>query len=278
VTEGLLDTKSDHHYSPVGMTLNSDLTLDRWLEIGHTLDRITRSLGWLVGDWLNYGEGKYGEDYAQGMQMSGLAYKTVANYKWVASRVPREIRHEGLSFGHHDAVSRMSATDQEIWLDKAEANGWTREDLRKAIAADGTPTPTPTQPGWSLTDADRAAVGQVTILNADDEQNAVEVAEVKDVLEEAVALTELPLTELDPEMLSNAHERFQEVLHRVSAAPAFTVPPANGNGASNTDEDFSKLREVAFRACDVVEGHGEIEELRVALVRAGYLEPAAATA
>lgn len=39
---------------------------------------IEGAVQWWVGDWLNFGERKYGEKYAQGMDATGYAYQTVA--------------------------------------------------------------------------------------------------------------------------------------------------------------------------------------------------------
>ncbi len=72
-----------------------------WLQVGETLKGLDRALPWMVGDWLNFGEQKYGETYSQGMDLTGLEYQTLANEKYVSSRFEISRRRESLSFSHH---------------------------------------------------------------------------------------------------------------------------------------------------------------------------------
>ena len=64
----------------------------------------------IIGDALRYGERRWGETYAQVMDATGMAYQTLANAKWVASRVPVQRRRTELSWSHHAEVASLEAT------------------------------------------------------------------------------------------------------------------------------------------------------------------------
>jgi len=70
---------------------------------------IEAGIQWTVGDWFNMGERIYGEMYSQVMDASKLAYGTLANYKYVASKVEFSRRRENLSYSHHQEVASLAA-------------------------------------------------------------------------------------------------------------------------------------------------------------------------
>jgi N6-adenosine-specific RNA methylase IME4 len=55
------------------------------------------------------------------------------NYKWVSAAVELSRRRDNLSFGHHQVVAPLNPEEQEYWLEEAETEGMTRNDLRHAI-------------------------------------------------------------------------------------------------------------------------------------------------
>lgn len=119
-----------------------------WRRMDGTVE--VRATPWLIGDCLNAGEAAFGESYAQALPDDRLAVKTLANYKWVASRVESSRRREGLAFGHHAEVAALEPQEQDRWLDRAGAESLSRSALRAALrgldapsddgaAADGQP-------------------------------------------------------------------------------------------------------------------------------------------
>lgn len=116
-----------------GLELPPDLTYDEWESVGRTLQRIERSVMWWVGDWLNYGERKYGETYSQALDTTDYAYQTLADAAWVASKVEPSVRNENLSWNHHRAIAPLPIAEQEQWLEKAVANQWGYRELRDAL-------------------------------------------------------------------------------------------------------------------------------------------------
>ena len=119
--------------SETALDLQAGLSFEEWEQVGGVLGRIGRAHQWWVGDWLNYGERAYGEKYAQAMDATGLDYSAVANYAWVAKAVEPSTRVETLSWSHHREVAHLETVEQADWLSRAEAQGWSRNELREAV-------------------------------------------------------------------------------------------------------------------------------------------------
>jgi N6-adenosine-specific RNA methylase IME4 len=119
--------------TPTSLTLPADLDFEDWQELGRRLALVTSASQWWWGDWVNYGEGRWGEKYAAAMESSGYDYQTLANAKWVASEFQFSRRRENLSFSHHLEVAAFSEEEQDRWLDEASAKGWNRNKLRQQL-------------------------------------------------------------------------------------------------------------------------------------------------
>ncbi len=163
---GFLDRRSiPGEVLPTGLILPDDLSFDRWLQIGGAIKGLDRALPWFIGDWLNFGERSYRETYSQGMDLMDLKYQTLANYKWVAAVFELSRRRETLSCAHHAEVGSLPQKEQDMWLDKAESEGWSAAELRRRIKAPlllGTPPPPTGQyscividPPWQMEKIDR---------------------------------------------------------------------------------------------------------------------------
>jgi len=92
-----------------------------------------RSIQWWIGDWVAYGERSYGETYTQAIEVTGQAYQTLNDVVWVARKFEFSRRRENLSWSHHREVAALEPPEQEGWLDLAERNEWSRNDLRRHV-------------------------------------------------------------------------------------------------------------------------------------------------
>ncbi len=101
-----------------------------WAKLGKELHRIRRWAAWAIGDWLNYGEQRYGEMYAQALEDTQYSYSTLSKMKYVSSRFEMFRRAENLSWSHHVEVAALPRKDQDKWLKRAEAEDWSKSDLR----------------------------------------------------------------------------------------------------------------------------------------------------
>jgi hypothetical protein len=109
------------------------LSISDWRYLGERIFVISDSSAWWLGDWLVYGQNLYPDRYERVINETGLDYKTLRNYAWVARKVPASGRRDKLSFQHHAEVAGLSEDQQHKWLAMAEENGWTRGELRRRI-------------------------------------------------------------------------------------------------------------------------------------------------
>jgi len=117
----------------VSLEITPGIEFEKWEQIGLALKRIRKANMWWLGDWLNYGERKYGEMYTQALEITDYDYNTLAHLKQTADKVEISRRRPNLSFSHHMEVKGMEPKDQEKWLGKAEEGGWDRAEMRKNI-------------------------------------------------------------------------------------------------------------------------------------------------
>lgn len=83
---------------PTGLTFHNGISFDEWQEVGKKLKAVRGTIHWWIGDWLNYGEGRWGEMYSQALEETPYVYQTLANDKFVASRFEFYRRRENLSW------------------------------------------------------------------------------------------------------------------------------------------------------------------------------------
>jgi hypothetical protein len=106
------------------------MPLDDWQQVGQQISQINDSSTWWLGDWLIYGRECYPDRYKRAVEETSLDYQTLRNYAWVAGRFSSERRRNRLSFQHHAEVAAFPPHVQDMWLDKAEEFGWSRNSLR----------------------------------------------------------------------------------------------------------------------------------------------------
>ena len=112
-------------WSPPG-----DLPVGDWIEQGRWLGAVGRASGWWIGDWIRYGNGRYGEKYGEAARLTGYDSQSLMNMAYVAGRYEPSRRRESLSFSHHAELAALSPADQELWLDRIEAGQLSVRALR----------------------------------------------------------------------------------------------------------------------------------------------------
>lgn len=128
---GVQDTRVQ--ISPVGLVLHGEVSFDEWRQLGPNLAMLERSMRWSIADWINYGEVRYGEKYAQALSETGLEYGYLANLSWLARSVPISRRREELGLSHHAVVAPLPDDQQDLWLQYAIDNELNRSDFRNAV-------------------------------------------------------------------------------------------------------------------------------------------------
>lgn len=106
--------------TPVAWEPNGELDLETWARFGARLASQSRAAGWWVGDWIRYGNARFGEKYARAEKLTLYDRQTLMNMAYVAARFEISRRRETLSWSHHAELAALTAEEQEHWLDLAE--------------------------------------------------------------------------------------------------------------------------------------------------------------
>lgn len=117
-----------------GIEFTEDLSFEQWDSLGRELAPMAKSIGFIVGDWINYGMSRYGEKYQEAVEVTGLSVETLKQYSYVARRIKKCDRSHALDWTHHLVVAKVKEPEmQRDWLKKAEANKLSVSRLRKSI-------------------------------------------------------------------------------------------------------------------------------------------------
>ncbi len=118
-----------------GLVIEGEPTAEEWQQAGEMLSQAHGALQWWIGDWLLHGEGRpeWGDKYEAACELFGREVEALKNYKWVAGNVKLSTRVDNLSWAHHRLIAPLPPREQKKWLKKAEKEGWSVAELRKAI-------------------------------------------------------------------------------------------------------------------------------------------------
>lgn len=121
--------------TPNGLSITGEINYEEWERIGFDLFRIQGAWQWWVGDWINYGEKKYGETHKAAIEVTGKTYGSVRNVASIANCFELSRRRDNLSWSHHAEVAGLEVEEQDRLLDRAEQDGWSRNKLREEVSA-----------------------------------------------------------------------------------------------------------------------------------------------
>jgi hypothetical protein len=121
-------TKTGARFDPL-------LPFERWRTLGARVGTCASASGWWLGDWLAFGHAKYGRRYKEAIAVTGLDYQTLRNYAVVSRRFEHHRRRDDVTFQHHAEVCALPDDEQDRWLDRAAADGWSRNELRQRMRA-----------------------------------------------------------------------------------------------------------------------------------------------
>jgi hypothetical protein len=119
--------------SPIGWVPGRELDVTEWASTGRRLGTVGRCIQWLIGDWIAWGNERFGERYSRASKITGYDTQTLMNMVYVASRFSLSRRRENLSWSHHEALAAVGAEEQEEWLDRAADHRWSVSDLRMMV-------------------------------------------------------------------------------------------------------------------------------------------------
>jgi hypothetical protein len=118
-----------------GLKIEPGTPYASWRTLGQRILGISKASPWCIGDWLVYGQEAYGDRYRSALGTTDFDYQTLRNYAWVARRFTLSRRRDRLSFQHHAEVAALPEVEQELWLERAQANAWSRNELRRRMAS-----------------------------------------------------------------------------------------------------------------------------------------------
>ena len=124
-------------YEEDRLIFQRDLPFDEWDVVLGAACRAHKGSPWWIGDALEYGEARFGEQYAQAVDATTLAIETLQQYARVARQVSPSRRVKNLSWSHHREVADLEPDDQERWLARALAGDdgvpWSSDRLRREL-------------------------------------------------------------------------------------------------------------------------------------------------
>ena len=127
---------NSYKFHAMGVEAIGNPSYEDWEAAFQFAKRSEQSVQFWVGDLIKAVENApYSDKYTQALDATDYSLRTLQNNKYVASKVPLENRHIGLSFEHHKAVAALDAPKQKEWLDKAEEEGWTVSEMKKELSS-----------------------------------------------------------------------------------------------------------------------------------------------
>ena len=120
-------------WDSVALHIPESTSFTEWSELGRTLQQMEKSVMWWIGDWLRFGERKYGETYTEAVEATGYADGTLRDAKWVANAFEVSERTDNLSWTHHREVASLPKQERAEVLALAAAEGLSTRDV-KSIA------------------------------------------------------------------------------------------------------------------------------------------------
>ena len=119
---------------------NIELTPEKYNALFSTVLSLSKSCNWLLGDTLLLADRKWGNQYTAGKYeeaaaATGLSIGAIRNIVSTCKAFPREMRHENLSFTHHQEVARLKDNPdaQHEMLQQASDERVSVKSLRKEI-------------------------------------------------------------------------------------------------------------------------------------------------
>ena len=116
--------------TPVSWQPGHAISLSQWVADGQRLGAIGRGVNWWLGDWLRFGNAKFGERYVRASRITGYDVQTLMNMVYVASRFDAGAGASGSPGATTPELAALEPDDQEQWLARAEEERLSVRDLR----------------------------------------------------------------------------------------------------------------------------------------------------
>lgn len=125
--------------SRCGLRFDPRTPFEVWSAVGGRIAGHAKTTSWWLGDWVAFGERRYGQRYRVAIEATGLDYQTLRNYAVVARRFEWSRRRDDLSLSHHAEVCALTDDLQDEWLELAAVNRWSKQELRRRLRQAASP-------------------------------------------------------------------------------------------------------------------------------------------
>lgn len=162
------DTVVEHgpfRLTKTGVDITGDPTFEEWTDATEWVNKVNSAVSFWLGDLLEYGEKRWGDKYAQAVEVTGKGLQTLTNAAYVARNVPKANRRPGVHYAHHAEVASLPHDQQAKWLDKCETDGLTSHELRNAIKAEKVQASGPVPPVLLVIVTCKDAADQTALYN-----------------------------------------------------------------------------------------------------------------
>lgn len=134
--------------SLTGITIDPNIPKEKWAELSSQVAFMFEATGikhsqaaMMLGDLLNFGEDKFGEEYASIIdgtrKFMQASESSIKNWRWISRKIEPARRNINLFLGHHEAVASLPPKLQDEMLHIAEAENMSIIDLRKHMVSKG---------------------------------------------------------------------------------------------------------------------------------------------
>lgn len=129
----LVATHGPFDLTKTGAVPHGEPTYDEWQAAFEWAQKVEKASPFWIGDLLTYGD-RFGEMASQVLEATHYAVQTCKNAKHTCKMIPPDRRRPGVPFAHHQEVAALKTVEeQDHWLEKCEAEGLTRDELRVQI-------------------------------------------------------------------------------------------------------------------------------------------------
>lgn len=140
---------SVYEVSEHGITFTDNISREQWLSVMQRLcgmvegsEMAKQRALMMVADAANFGEKKFGEEFAaaiSGMRQAlGLTPKTIANAQWAYGKIEAARRKDGLTLGHYSVIAAIKEpSDQDGFIEqvvKDPKHTLTVQELKEEVA------------------------------------------------------------------------------------------------------------------------------------------------
>lgn len=119
--------------SAVAWVAREELDRKDWESAGRKLGAIGRGTQWWIGDWLRYGNARWGEKYTKAAEITGYDVGSLRNMAWVSSQFDLSLRSGELSWSHHAILAPFEEKQKREWLQRAKEERLSVSGLRSEL-------------------------------------------------------------------------------------------------------------------------------------------------